>query len=126
MFAKVVLVFFGLSFGGFGVWALLSPLSLAKLVHFSLDTPGAVTEIRAFYGGLEIGLAIFMIAAAFYRPLIPGALLALVAAAGGIGLARIIGIIADGSGSTFMYSALVWELSGAALGLFAFLQMARH
>ncbi len=126
MFAKVVLVFFGLSFGGFGVWALLSPVSLAKLVHFSLDTPGAVTEIRAFYGGLEIGFAIFLIAAVFYRPLIPGALLALTAVAGGIGLARIAGILADGSGSAFMYSALVWELAGAGLGLVAFLQIARH
>ena len=126
MFAKVVLVFFGLSFGGFGVWALLSPLSMAKLLHFSLHTPSAVTEIRAFYGGLEIGLAIFMVTAAFYRPLIPGALLALVATAGGIALARIVGIIADGSGSLFMYGALVWELAGASLGLIAFLQVARH
>ncbi|MFK8016183.1 MAG: DUF4345 family protein [Gammaproteobacteria bacterium] len=123
MFAKVVLIFFGLSFGGFGVWALIAPASLAKLVHFSLDTPGAMTEIRAFYGGLEIGFAAFLIAAAFVRPLVPGALLALVAIAGGIALARLVGIVVDGSGSTFMYSALVWELAGAGLGLLAWLQV---
>lgn len=123
MFAKSVLGFFGLSFGVFGVWALAAPESLARLVHFSLDTPGAVTEIRAFYGGLEIGLAVLMLAAVVYPTLTPAALLALVAAAGGIACARIVGLLLDGSASTFMFSALIWELSGAALGLVAFLKL---
>lgn len=120
MFAKTVLVFFGLSFGVFGLWALIAPESLARMVHFSLDTPGAVTEIRAFYGGLELGLAILMLAAAVYPALVPGALLTLVAAAGGIALARIVGLVLDGSGSAFMFGALAWEVAGAVLGFIAY------
>lgn len=123
MFASVVLVVFGLSFGAFGLWALVAPDGLAKLIHFGLETPGARTEIRAFYGGLEIGLALFMVGSVFYRPLVPGALLALVATAGGIAVARVIGLLIDSSGSGVMYGALVWESTGAILGLAAFMSV---
>ncbi|MEO1573422.1 MAG: DUF4345 family protein [Pseudomonadota bacterium] len=123
MFASTVLVFFGLSFGVFGVWALVSPTGLAGLLHFGLETPGAVTELRAFYGGLEIGLCAFLLFAVAHRPLVPGALLALTFIAGGIALARIVGIVADSSLSGLMIGVLVWELAGAALGLAAYLSL---
>ena len=123
VFATAVLVFFGLSFGVFGAWALVAPVSLAKLVHFSLETPGAITEIRAFYGGLEIGLAALLLAGAAYRPLMPVALLALVIGAGGIALARVVGLLLDGSSSGFMFGALTWEVAGAVLGLVAYLKL---
>ena len=126
MFASIVLVFFGLSFGAFGVWALVSPTGLAGLLHFGLQTPGAITELRAFYGGLEIGLCAFLLFAVAHRPLVPGALLALTFIAGGIGLARIAGIVADSSLSGLMIGVLIWELAGAALGLAAYLSLANQ
>ena len=123
MFASGVLVFFGLSFLAFGVWALVAPVSLAGLIHFGLETSGSVTEIRAFYGGLEIGFALFLFAAALNRELAPAALLALVAVTGGIALARVVGLIVDQSGSTLMYGALAFELAGAVMGLLAWLNL---
>lgn len=120
MFVSIVLVIFGLSFGAFGVWAVAAPAGLAGLLHFGLETPGAVTEIRAFYGGLELGLCTFMLTAVVHRSLVPGALLALTFIAGGIALARIAGLLIDGSLSGLMIGALVWEMAGAVLGLAAY------
>ncbi|MEM6639767.1 MAG: DUF4345 family protein [Pseudomonadota bacterium] len=123
MFATVVLVFFGLSFGAFGVWALAAPQSLSQLLHFGLETPGAVTELRAFYGGLELGLCGFLLAAVFFRHLVPGALIALAAIAGGVALGRIIGMVLDGSTSSLMLGVLTWEIAGAVLGVAAYLTL---
>ncbi len=123
VFPVAVLLFFGASFGAFGVWALLAPASLASLIHMTPDTPGALTEIRAFYGGLELGLAAFMIRAAFYRPWRSGALMALVAVAGGIAVGRIVGLFVDQSMSGTMLGALVWEATGALLGTLALLRL---
>ena len=119
MFAKVVLVVFGLSFLAFGGWALFAPSSLAGLINFGLENSAAVTEIRAFYGGLEIGFAGFLLAAAFKDELTSAALLALAAVSGGIALARIAGLIVDASGSTLMYGALAFEFTGAVLAILA-------
>ena len=120
MFVNAVLIIFGLGFGVFGVWALLAPQSLAQLLHFGLQTPGAVTEMRAFYGGLELGLAGLLLAAVVVRSLVPGALLALTVAAGGIAIGRLIGLALDGSGSGLMFGALAFELAGGVFGLLAY------
>lgn len=121
MFAIIVLIVFGLSFGVFGAWALVAPQSLAQLLHFGLQTPGSVTEMRAFYGGLELGLCALMLVAVVNRTLVPGALLALVAAAGGIAVARVIGLVLDGSANGLLLGALAFESAGAILGLIAYL-----
>ncbi|MFK7887897.1 MAG: DUF4345 family protein [Gammaproteobacteria bacterium] len=126
MFPKIVLIFFGLSFGAFGVWALISPAALANLIHLTPETPGALTEIRAFYGGLEIGLAAFLLRGAFHRPWMSGALLTLVAVAGGIALGRCVGLALDSSVSNMMLGALVWEAAGAVLGTLAYLKLQAH
>jgi len=123
VFPKFVLIFFGLSFGAFGVWALIAPAALANLIHVTPETPGALTEIRAFYGGLEIGLAAFLLRAAFHRPWMPGALIALVVVAGGIAIGRGIGLVIDSSISGVMLGALVWEAAGAILGSLAYLKL---
>ena len=125
MFATVVLVFFGLSFLAFGLWALFAPVSLAALVHFGMESPASVTEIRAFYGGLEIGLAAFLIWSAFDKEMLPAALIALAAVAGGIALARVAGILVDGSASGMMFGALAFESLGAIFAVAAWFSLAR-
>jgi hypothetical protein len=82
------------AFAGFGTWLLLRPQALSR-VGVEVPSPTARAEIRAFYGGLEIGLAVFFAAAAatpaWHRP----ALLAQTAALGGSALARLFSITGD-------------------------------
>ena len=55
---KLSLVFLSLLFGCFGLTLFFSP-ELMKLAFLLPEHPSAKTEIRAFYGGLEIALAVF-------------------------------------------------------------------
>jgi len=56
---RVVLGLGALLYLSLGVWFLISPEALS-LVGLSADNPAARTELRATYGGLELGLFVFL------------------------------------------------------------------
>ena len=62
--ARVSLLLAALGLIAFGAALLVKP-SLLGIVGVELGRPSAATEIRAFYGGLELGLAVFFIATSF-------------------------------------------------------------
>ena len=110
---------------GFGLPLLIQP-SLLGVVGVELARPSAATEIRAFYGGLELGLAAFFIAAAmrggaWLRP----ALFAQTAAFGGIVIARLVGILVDGSAEPMIWLFAALEGAGAVLGAVALRKIGR-
>jgi hypothetical protein len=117
-FARISLRLAALGFAGFGVALLVRP-TLLGVVDVALPTPAALTEIRAFYGGLELGLAAFFLLASTRDAWIRPALFAQVAALGGVVLARAVGVIVDGSAEppVLLFGAV--EASGAVLGLLA-------
>ncbi len=63
--AKVILAFNMLLFMGFGIGGLLFPLLLADALSIGLDNNLARMEFLATYGGLFLGLSIFMLACFF-------------------------------------------------------------
>lgn len=118
--AAIVLWLFGLITLAFGVWALISPAQFAALAHYGLDHPGAVTELRAFYGGVEIGLGLFWILGALRQPLTRAALVSMICIWSGVVIARSLGMVLDGSVSTTMLVVLATEVVaviGAAIAL---------
>lgn len=115
LLARLVLWIGGLAFVGFGIAFVLAPLETMALAGIELQGALAATELRAFYGGLEIGLGLLMIAADLGGMRRPGLLLAM-ASYGGIGLARLFGIVLEGEATTFLWAALGVELG---LGLAA-------
>lgn len=123
LFARIILAFYGLSFLVFGVWALIAPVSMARLIHFDLLDAMARTEFRAFYGGSEIALAVLLLVPLFRPEWTAPALILLCAASGSIALSRIAGMVADQASSGFLLIALVWELSAALLAAWAWLRL---
>jgi hypothetical protein len=117
LLAAVVLWIGGLGFLGFGLAFLIAPLDTMALAGIELHGTLAAIELRAFYGGLEIGLGLLLIAAALrgdqHRP----GLLLCMASYGGIGLARALGIALAGSATPFLWLALAVELGLALLAL---------
>jgi hypothetical protein len=107
-----------LGFAGFGAALLVRP-SFLGVVGVALTEPAAAAEIRAFYGGLELGLAAFFARAAaraaWHRP----ALVAQVLAFGGVVLGRLVGLVVDGAGAPLLFASLALEAAGAGLGLWA-------
>ncbi|HYE96439.1 MAG TPA: DUF4345 family protein [Rubricoccaceae bacterium] len=111
-----------LAFAGFGAWLLVDPAALSVL-GIELTRPTATTEIRAFYGGLELGLAAFFARAAtrveWFRP----ALLAQALALGGIVLGRVVGFVVDGSAAPLILAFAALEAAGAVLAALALRQL---
>lgn len=117
-FARVALILGALGLAAFGIALLIAP-ALLGVVGIELPTPAARTEIRAFYGGLEIGLAIFLAAAARRDDWLRPALFAQAAVLGGIVIARLLGVLIDGSAEPMIFLFAAIEGAGAILGFVA-------
>ncbi|HEX8830461.1 MAG TPA: DUF4345 family protein [Longimicrobium sp.] len=117
-FARVSLILGALGLIGFGAALLVRP-SLLAVVGVELTRPAAATEIRAFYGGLELGLAAFFIAATRHSAWLRPALFAQAVALGGIVAARLVGIMVDGSAEPMILGFAAVEGAGALLGFIA-------
>ena len=107
-----------LAFAGFGVALLVRP-ELIGALGLELGRPAAATEIRAFYGGLELGLALFFGLASTRDAWLRPALFAQAASLGGIVLARLIGLALDGSAEPIILLAGAAEGTGAVLAVIA-------
>jgi Domain of unknown function (DUF4345) len=120
-FVVGVLVLGALGFSAFGLQWLARPMAMAQPLGIVLTNGDAVSDARAVYGGLELGLGLFLgysLSAARRSQGLAAATLALL----GLGLARLTGILLapDGvSGATFQL--LATDLGGTALCAAAFL-----
>jgi hypothetical protein len=123
-FARIALMLAALGLIGFGAPLLVKP-SLLGIVGVRLPRPAAATEIRAFYGGLELGLAAFFLAAARREAWLRPALFAQAAGFGGIVIARLVGIVIDGSASPMIFLFAAIEGAGALLGAVALRRLGR-
>jgi hypothetical protein len=116
LLARVVLWLGGLGFLGFGLAFLVQPLETLAAAGVALQGDIAATEIRAFYGGLEVALGALLLAADLRGRRREGLILSL-ASYGGIGTARLLGILLAGGASPFLWFALATE--GVLAGLSA-------
>lgn len=122
--ARISLIVTGLAFAGFGLWFLYSPQTMAT-IGVQLHHANAFAEIRAFYGGLEIGLAAFFFVAAGRPHWFEPALLAQVLALGGAAAARSIAIIMGGT-TEIMLGLAAAEAVGCVVGIVALMQVRRE
>jgi len=119
VFARIVLCLSGLLFVGFGGWMLLRPEALGAFVKLDAGDPATLAEVRAFYGGLEIGLGLFLLgAAAIRRAVVPGLVLVLLAC-GGTAIGRGAGLALDGPDPWGMLPFLTVEVAATLLAAFA-------
>ena len=105
----------GIGFLGFGLIMLIAPQSAMAGIGISLPEGAASTEIRACYGGLELGLGALLLAALRadqYRR--AGLILGLVCY-GAVASARVFGMLVDGGSSAFIWGALAVEAGLATL-----------
>ncbi len=123
---RVLLWGIGLMSVAFGMAYVVSPVSMLELTGGSPSTPAATTDVRATYGGLQLGLGAFLLWSALASERVPSALLALSLVAGAMGGCRLLGVLIDGGfGPTLLIgpihiSALVFELSTGVLAFVAF------
>jgi hypothetical protein len=117
--ARITLWLGGLALLGYGIAFLVAPVETLAKAGWAMTGPGAVAELRSFYGGLEVALGALLIAADLRGRRREGLILCL-ASYGCIGAARALGIALDGAANDFLWIALGVEalfavMAGAAL-----------
>lgn len=117
--AKIVLWLFGLITLVLGVYSFFAPASIAQMVGLGPIAPGGTTEIRAFYGGLEIGIGLYWILTAIKPAITRAGLYSMVFVWGAVALTRGIGVLLDSSASSTMLGALGLETVATVLAIIA-------
>jgi hypothetical protein len=111
----VVLWLSGLSLLGFGVAFVVAPLETMAAAGITLTGALESTELRAFYGGLEVALGVLVVACALSPARRRDGLILTLAIFAGIGLARLSGMLLSGADTSFLRFALSTELGLAVL-----------
>ncbi|GEM_PF-2321303 len=103
------------SWAGFAVWLGVNPGALLPAFGVEASTPQMLTEVRAFYGGVEMAIAVAMVLL-FKRGELFAALLVGGLPLVGSACGRLIGLVVDGFSMTHLGFAGL-EIVGAAFCL---------
>ncbi len=79
--------------GGFGLLYLLDPEAIRDAAGIHLESPSAFAEVRSTYGGLHVGIALFLLACAVRECRRRAGLLFCGLAFAGAGISRVAGIL---------------------------------
>jgi hypothetical protein len=118
-FARIYLRIAGAITVGFGLVYLFAPESMMDPAGFGAVGPGGLTDVRATYGGFQLGMGAFLLWAAADAARVRAGLLLIALSIGAVALSRAFGLALDGSLNSFHMGGLVTELSLTAFTLFA-------
>jgi hypothetical protein len=117
-FSRNYLIGVGVLSIAFGIAYLLAPTVLTDAANFGTLAPAAATDVRATYGGFQIGMGGFLLWSAASGDRIRGGLLLTLLTIGFVLGSRIVGLVLDGDMNDFHTSALVFESSLTAATVF--------
>jgi hypothetical protein len=120
-----LLLLSGLSLLGVGATGLSSPESLLAPLEIHLSSPSAQNEIRAAYGGMHLGVGLFLVVCALFRRLRAPALWLNLAFMGGLTLGRTVSLGLDGPPNAFVYRLWVIEAAAALVAAGILLRQGR-
>jgi len=113
---RLALVVAGLVFLGLGTFLFFAPDTIGRLTGATRLQPMLVTELRATYGGLQIGLGLYFFVAASRGRWVRSALAAQVAVFGGLAGGRVAAMVLAREYSGLFLAIAAAELLGALLG----------
>lgn len=102
----------------FGVIYFISPTSMTDPSGFGPLAPAAVTDVRATYGGFQLGSGLFLLWSAAQPQRVRTALLLVVLTFAAVAICRGIGMLIDGSATSFLVNALIFEVVLTGVSLF--------
>ena len=103
----------------FGLWIFVAPGALESL-GILMTTPEARVDVRATYGGLELGMACFLAMCVVREEWTRIGLAASTCVIGGLGLARLLGIAIEGGGTPLMWLFVALEATIVAILVWAY------
>lgn len=124
--ALIVTAISALVFVGLGVAFLFSPASLSTLIDVSASSPTAMTDLRATYGGCQLGIGIFLGLCLLRRNWLEAALMLQAITLAGFATGRVLGIASDGPQQIVTYIAFTTEVAGVAIALISLVWLTRE
>jgi uncharacterized protein DUF4345 len=118
-FARAYLYFVAVMGLVFGFWYLVAPTAWTDPTGFGPLGPNALTDVRATYGGFQIGLSLFTLWAAADPARVRIGILLQALTIGAIASCRMVGFAIDGSPNGFLRSAIATEVTFTVLALIA-------
>ncbi|WP_343349155.1 DUF4345 domain-containing protein [Pseudomonas sediminis] len=126
LFARIILLIQIAALLVLGLAYFIRPEEMASFSGALLMGSAAVTEVRAYYGGLQLGLAAYLAMALLRQDLLRPALILLVLLYSVLALARAAGLWLDGSSQqTFNLYALLLEVASTGLAWWALRGLSR-
>lgn len=117
--ARVVLVFSALPFAGIGLAFLVAPSAMGAFVGLTLDGAVADNDLRAVYGGLQLGIALFLAWCAAAPERLRAGVAAQLCTFGGLAFGRVVSWGVAGSPGELGIALHGAELFGVAAGIVA-------
>ncbi len=121
-FGRIVLYVAALMSLAAGVTYLVSPQGMATAAGFGDLRPGGMTDVRATYGGFQIGMGLFLVWTALDTDRIRSGLLLTLLVFGALASSRAIGLALDASLNAFHQLGILFEVVFTATTLAAFLK----
>lgn len=113
---RVLVALGALVYAGIGIAALIDPVAVLAPAEVTATGPGGVIELRAMYGGMELGVAAFLIWTLIRPQYIRAGLVACTLSIGTLGLVRTAGWITAQPEGLLLPLLCTIELSALAIG----------
>jgi hypothetical protein len=110
MLSRLLLWFSAVVFGAIGVYFLAAPDQAAAAIGLSLDNDTARTDVRATYGGMVLGVAVFFGWAALEESRYEAGLWSMGLVYGGLALGRVLAIAQGQRPNPMIWAYLAIEL----------------
>lgn len=117
--ARAVLVFSALAYGGIALGFLVAPAELAAVVSVSLLDATADNDVRAVYGGVALGITLFLVASLRRPAWLEPALAVVALTLGSMAFARFVSMLVIGLPGAIAYLLHGAEILGFALAVVA-------
>jgi len=108
----------------FGVIYLVAPYSMTNPMGFGQLAPSALTDVRATYGGLQIGMGLFLFWCLTPARMRAGLLFTLLSV-GALAICRGIGLVIDGDVTSVLKGTIIFEGTLTLITLVLFLRAPR-
>lgn len=122
----VLLALASLTFVGIGAWYLAFPERMSAGGDLLYAGRNAENEIRAIYGGLELGLGFYWVWCLFDRRRFKGGLVLIGLAVGFAGVARFVGMFLNGAWETPMIGYGLSEAGGGLIAAMLAIGLQKH
>lgn len=109
MWASLFLYFNAIAWAGYGIYCFLQPQALGEIAGLAATKVSGATELRAMYGGAQIGIGLMALFGARELRLQRGILLALACIYGGLSSTRVVAALLGHDSTAYTLGAAGFE-----------------